>query len=188
MEKKKQHTGQSALFDSDQPQVVEKKQLKPERAYVFDLMDALSAPVLTFSVAWAEMIPKRILDLIPMARMIALMSKSETATEEECAVYMYTRALEAPMSSDWVDIYLHITCKILEIRLGENHWDVLKAPRELNEWLQSKLMGLRNHIYTKRREMLKSRMKAEPLEEKEKPNKTKSTPPAPLTEQASFDF
>ncbi|SIO53888.1 hypothetical protein [Chitinophaga niabensis] len=192
--KKNSNTGQSGLFETEQIPIVKKEKEKREGDYVFDLMDSLTAPVLTFSQSWADTIPKRMLDLIPIARMMALMTKSETATDEECVVYIYTRTLEAPMSSEWTDIYLHLSCKVLELRFGEDHWNELKASKKLSEWLQSKLTGLRNHIYRKRREYLKGRLKSEEkVESVGKPTKATKTIPntahsKPAIEQASFDF
>src|SRR5690606_2709810 len=111
-----------------------------------DLVDALSSPILTFNRQWADTLPKRILDKVTMARMIALMQKEELATYPECTIYIYTRTFEAPMNSDWTNIYLYVSCKTLEHWLHEDHWETVGAPRKLNEWLSSKLDGLRHHI------------------------------------------
>lgn len=192
MKKKNSNTGQSILFDAEQAPIVVKEKVKKEADYVFDLMDALTAPILTFSTSWADSIPKRIMDLIPLARMKALMTKSVTATDEECVAYIITRTYESPMDGDWTDIYTHLSCKVLERWFNEDHWNEIGAPKKLNEWLQSKLTGLRNYIYRKRREILKGRLKSE---EKEKENvagtkeiKLKTSNSVPSTQQASFDF
>lgn len=132
---------------------------KSESSYIFDIVDALSAPVLTYSPQWADVIPKRMFDIIPLSRMTALMKKEELATYAECVVYMYTRSLEAPMNSEWTDIYTHISCKTLNDWFGENQWEEVKAPKVLTEWLRSKLNGLRRHIYDKRREILKQKLR-----------------------------
>lgn len=127
--------------------------------YAFDLMDALQAPMITFNQSWADTIPKRILDIIPMARMIALSKCEQQATYPECVAYLYTRSLEAPMDHDWTEIYTHVSCVTLENWFGENHFEQVQAPRQLNDWLLSQLTDLRNHIYSKRRQVLKDRLK-----------------------------
>ena len=128
---------------------------RSDRDYVFDLIDAFTAPVLTFSKSWADTIPKRMLEIVPLARMKALLKNEELATYAECTIYIYTRTLEAPMDSEWTDIYTHVTCTVLKEWFGEDHWDDIKAPKELSEWLLSKLNKLRLDIYHKRRDIIK---------------------------------
>ncbi len=192
--KKNSNTGQSALFHTEQTPTIKKKKEKGEGDYVFDLVEALTSPVLTFSTSWADCIPKRIMDLIPLARMKALMTKSVTATDEECLVYIMTRTYEAPMNREWTDIYMHLCCKVLELCFNEDHWKEFEAPRKLSDWLESKLTGLRDHIYRKRREILKGRLKSEEKAEgvskstKAAKSISSTTKSKPVIEQASFDF
>jgi len=123
-------------------------------------MDALESPILTHSQAWADTIPQRLLAQVTVARLANMVQKKETATDVEVAIFIYTRSLEAPMSSEWADIYFHITCKVLEQYFGENHWDDIKAPKDLDDYSINYLLGpLRKHIYEKRRKILKQRMK-----------------------------
>jgi len=128
---------------------------KSEDSTVFDLVDALQAPVLTFSMSWADTIPKRLIDILPMARMIALMKGEELATYTEVVIYIYTRTLEAPMDSEWVDIYTYVSCTTLQQYFNEDHWKEVGAPVKLSDWLEFKLRDLRSHIYHKRRDILK---------------------------------
>ena len=158
---------QQSLFEAEPVIQKEEREEKSAGNYVFDIVDALTAPILTFSQSWADTIPKRLLDIIQMARLKALMLREETATYAEGVVYIYTRSLEAPMDSGWTDIYTHITCKTLEEWFGEDHWNETKAPKELSDWLSSKLNDLLRHIYIKRRKMLKERFKEHDKTEKE---------------------
>jgi hypothetical protein len=126
----------------------------------FDLIDALQSPVLTHDISWADCIPKRILDVIPMARMASLMKKEELATYPEVCAFLITRAMIAPMTSEWTDIYCHVSCKVCEEYFHEDHWEKINAKRQLSNYdnLYS-LLPLRQHIYNKRRDILKQRMK-----------------------------
>lgn len=126
---------------------------------VFDLMDALKSPILTFSQSWADTLPKRLLDIITMSRMVALMTHEEIATYPEAYAYFMTRTMEAPMQDEWVDIYLHVSCTVCEQYWKEDHWDELQAMRTLPEYHTSLLKGLRVRIYEQRRKILKSRLK-----------------------------
>lgn len=134
--------------------------------FVFDLMDVLSSPVLTFDTSWADLIPARLLKQVTLARIIALRKNECLATYLECVIYIYTRSMEAPMSSEWVDIYTHVSCQTLQDWFGEDHWNETKAPKKLSEWLMSKLNRLRQFIYERRRKILKERLRDEKKEEK----------------------
>jgi hypothetical protein len=154
---------QMNLFDIDSVERSNKREQSksdPDN-YVFDLIDALRSPILTFSTNWADSIPERMIRIIPLARMAALMKQETTATYAEATVYIYTRALEAPMDRDWTDIYTHVSCQTLQDWFKEDRWDDVQAPKSLNTWLQSQLDRLRSHIYGKRRSILKARMKME---------------------------
>ncbi|GEP97682.1 hypothetical protein [Chitinophaga cymbidii] len=180
---------QQALFKIEEhPQKPEQTPLKKGDG-IFDIMDALTAPILTFSQLWADVIPKRLLKQVPMARMIALMKGQQSATDVECVIYLYTRTHEAPMDRDWVDIYTHLSCRTLEDYFNEDHWNEINAPRELTEWLQRELNGLREFIYRKRRELLRQRLKVKKNERETEdiPDKPHA-PVSPTTHQASFDF
>jgi hypothetical protein len=150
---------QQDLFDLKLVKPDPKQKHKTADSCIFDLADALRAPVLTFSEQWADAIPKRLFDILPIARTKALMLGEHSATYAECVIYIYTRALAAPMDSKWTDIYTHVSCKTLQEYFNEDHWDAVKAPAELTKSLQSKLDGLRRHIYDKRREILKTKLK-----------------------------
>lgn len=132
-----------------------KKLQKEFNSYAFDMIDALEGPILTFSPQWKDCIPPRMLDIIPTARLTALFKNEELATIEECVVYIYTRMMDAPMDHEWTDIFTHISCKVMQRWFGEDHWEDTKAPKELNDWLNSQLTGLRRWIYDRRRKIFK---------------------------------
>lgn len=135
---------------------------KESDKFVFDLTDALRAPILTHASAWADCIPERILKIIPLARMIALHNQQEMGTYEECSAFIMTAGMEAPLDSDWTDIYTHVSCTVLERWFKEDCWAEVQAPRTLTEYQRNYLLNpLRKHIWEKRRKLLRERMKSE---------------------------
>ncbi|WP_127127986.1 hypothetical protein [Pseudoflavitalea rhizosphaerae] len=154
MKRKFENSSNNLLFNVDATQKPP-SQSKQGNDAVFDIMDALTAPILTFSPSWADTIPKRLLELVPLERMARILKKEEYATDVECVIYIYTRTLEAPMTSEWTDIFTHLSCKVCQHWFNENHWTEVKAPKELSKWLTSKLNDLRRFIFTKRREIVK---------------------------------
>lgn len=182
MKRKQVVAEQQVLFDVDN---AIKPTPSPNRekgidSYIFDMLDALKAPILTFSQAWADTIPNRLLDIILTARVIALKKEEELATFPECSAYIYTRTLESPMDSDWTNIYTHVSCCVCQDWFNEDHWEEVQAPKRLTDWQESKLNKLRRHLYERRRKILKERMKSEDnyfsKETKPVKEKVKSTP------------
>lgn len=158
---------------------------------VFDIIDALTAPILTFSESWADTIPSRLLNLVSIERMAGIIKRHTYATDVECVIYIYTRTLEAPMPSDWTDIYTHLSCKVCERHFNENHWEEVNAPKELTDWLISQLNQLRNFIFVKRREVVKQRLRQEKVDNNniEKLEASTATTKATVeSSQISFDF
>lgn len=155
--------------------------------FVFTFMDVLTAPVITHCASWADCIPKRLLDIITMARLIGLKEKEELACFPEVTAFMYTATHEAPISLEWAQIYLHVSCTVTQQWFNEDHWDKVNAPRQLDESQTRKLTDLRRFIYNKRRQYVKYRLKTEQKEE----TLTKTTTPTPpklTSQQTTFSF
>lgn len=136
------------------------KNISDSEKFAFEMMDALKSPVLTHSSMWSDCIPGRLLKVIPLARLAQKKNNNETATDEEAVAFIMTRTMEAPMNSDWTEIYIHLSCKVCERWWQENHWDELQAQKELNDYQRNYLLApLLRHIYDKRRDILKKRIK-----------------------------
>ena len=156
---------------------------------VFNLMDALRSPVLTFSTSWADCLPKRLLDIIPMARLKALIQHEELATYPEVTAYIMTATLEFPMHGEWVNIYTHVSCHVCEMWWGENHWEQVTDRRELSSDEERDLRMLRQWIYEKRRKTLKERMKSEKINPKTLIEvETMPKKEIPTLQQLQFEF
>lgn len=124
----------------------------------FDLLDAFQSPVITADSSWP--IPQRVKDKVTMARFVAIAEKKQMATIPEVVAYLCTAANAAPLDSDWVDIFTHVSCLFEEKYYQQDVWDKVGAPRELTRNQQEDLMQLRQRIYHTRREILKKRLKA----------------------------
>lgn len=155
-------------FDFDTPPVQQttvpeiippkKKSKRDEQKFVFEFMDMLTAPIITFTTLWADAIPQKLRENIQLSRLLAGMKREETATIPEVVAYMITRTFESPMHSEWVNIYTW--CSMQYVTQWENRevpTDI--APEKLTDYEQGLLKELRNWIYKKRRETVKSRMK-----------------------------
>lgn len=139
--------------------------MKPESRIdeqVFNLMDALRSPIITFETSWADTIPPRLLNTITMSRMASLIKGEELATYPEVVAYIYTRSMIAPMSGEWFDVYMHVSCKVCEDYWQENVWEKLEGKKVLSDYENNQfLLPLRRFIYEKRRKVLKERLKTE---------------------------
>ena len=130
---------------------------------VFDLMDALTSPVLTHSQMWADLIPDRLIKIIPMSRMKSLLLQEKYASLAETCAFIMTRTYEAPMQSEWVNVYTYVSCKVCEEWWNEDHWKDGIAPESLTDYENKQyLMPLRLWIYDRRRKILKTRLKDTP--------------------------
>lgn len=142
--------------------------MKKPDDYIFDIIDALHAPVLTHAIAWKDCIPERLLNIIPMARLVQLMKKSNEASYPEAVTHLMTRTFEAPMDSMWTEIYLHLSCTVCEQYFHEDVWSVVNGKKELDDYsIKHHLKPYLKYIYEKRRKILKHRMKTDNVQFKE---------------------
>jgi hypothetical protein len=135
----------------------------------FEFVDALRAPILTHAQAWADCIPARVLQIIVQARLVSLMKQEELATIPETVAFIMTRTFEAPMDHDWTDIYTHLSCTMCRDWFNEDHFEAVKAPKELTDYQTNYLLRpLRKWIWERRRKYVKQQLKSEEMAKKEK--------------------
>jgi hypothetical protein len=113
------------------------------------------------SFAWAESLPQKAREVVPMARMATLMQDEYTATFSECVLYLFPASLDAPFSHDWAQIYLYCCTQHIQKWQPDTCISTDVWQNELNSWQTRLLTDLRRDIYKKRREQLKFRMKAQ---------------------------
>jgi len=155
-------------FDFEDLEVLQKPAMKREvDGFVFDLMDVITSPLITYSTSWADCIPESLKIDVCMAKMISALKKEYTASIPEVVAYMMTRTLEAPMQREWVNIYCYCTT------IYAKEWMKKKLPKdvavnEIDEYEQSLLKRLRDWIYEKRRQYVKDKLKTQRHEKPEK--------------------
>uniref|UniRef100_UPI004047C1F8 hypothetical protein n=1 Tax=Mariniflexile sp. TaxID=1979402 RepID=UPI004047C1F8 len=124
-------------------------------------MDCLASPIIVFKSAWQDTIPKDILGRIKLSRLMCSMTQEKMASLTETLAYMMPRTYEAPMQTEWVNIYTWIG---LQYAIQFKKKDQLEAmteiaPKELSDYEKGLLTNLRKRIYDKRRKALKDILK-----------------------------
>lgn len=139
---------------------MKKHNSKQFQSMIFDLTEVFQSPVITFSQSWATAIPERLLKIITVSRMKNLYKNVEMASYPEVVAYMITRTYEAPLTSDWFEIYMHVSCTVCEQYWNQNCWEELEGKRNLNDYqLNHLLISLQKWIYKKRREAFMPKFK-----------------------------
>jgi hypothetical protein len=135
---------------------------KRDRDFVFNFMDCLTSPIIVFKSAWQDAIPKDILKNIKLSRLLCSIQQEEMASLTETLAYIMPRTYEAPMPTEWVNIYTWLG---LQYAIQFKNSDQLNAmteiaPSELSEYEMGLLNNLRSWIYDKRRKALKDKLKS----------------------------
>ncbi|MER3374598.1 MAG: hypothetical protein RIM83_08165 [Allomuricauda sp.] len=134
---------------------------KTRSDFGFDFMDVLTGPIIVYPSAWQDLIPVDILQNITSARMLVQMEGKQTASLTEVVAYMMPRTYEAPMPSEWTNIYTW--CGLQYVRTF-NKTEQLEAmmeiaPEQLSDQEKGLLDNLRSWIYGKRRQALRDKLK-----------------------------
>ena len=150
----------SNLMPAEETQII-KSGSRDTAKFVFEMMDMLTAPIITYSTSWAEAIPPKLKQDIKMSRLIGALKKEELATIPETVAYIITRTYEAPLCSEWTNIYLWCSSEYLKQFRDKTDEDLkeIQPPKNLSEYEQTLLKRLRVWIYEKRREAVKQQLK-----------------------------
>tara|TARA_R110002111_G_scaffold136153_1_gene202010 strand:+ start:804 stop:1349 length:546 start_codon:yes stop_codon:yes gene_type:complete len=134
---------------------------KDKSDFVFDFMDCLASPIIVFKSAWQDTIPKDILGRIKLSRIICSMSKEKMASLTETLAYIMPRTYEAPIPTEWVNIYTWLGLQYVIQSKNNGQMEAMTeiAPNELSDYEKGLLKNLRVWIYEKRRKALKDILK-----------------------------
>lgn len=147
------------------PILSKEKVVKPTKKdksdFVFDFMDCLASPIIVFKSAWQDTIPKGILGRIKLSRLICSMAQEKMASLTETLAYMMPRTYEAPMQTEWANIYTWLGLQYAMQTESKDQLDAMMeiAPKELSDYEMGMLNNLRKWIYDKRRKALKDILK-----------------------------
>ncbi len=134
---------------------------------ISDIVGVFTDPIIAWPGAWMDTIPEKVKEQITMERLVMCMrvAKGEdpTGTDAEALAYIYPRTLEAPMDSDWTDIYLYLGTKVMPAAGTKIPEDIRKD--NLNDYQMSKLKHLKDWIYQQR---IKVRLERDRTERRQK--------------------
>ena len=135
---------------------------KVKSDFVFDIMDMLTSPIIVFDSAWKDCVPKDVLNNITLSRMMCRIKGEEVASITEVVAYMMPRTFEAPMQTEWVNIYTWCGLQYAKSFKGKEQVKDMEviSPVELSDYEHRLLKDLRTWIYDKRRKALKQSLKS----------------------------
>ncbi|WP_405290969.1 hypothetical protein [Algibacter sp. Ld11] len=115
---------------------VVKRTKKHKSDFVFDFMDCLASPIIVFKSAWQDSIPKDILGRIKISRLICSLTKEKMASLTETLAYMMPRTYEAPMPTEWVNIYTWLGLQYAMQTKNNGQLEAMKdiATKELSDY------------------------------------------------------
>ena len=134
-----------------------------------DLVGVFTDPIIVWPSPWQDTMPEWIKPAITVERLIenmkALKGETPTATDAEVLAYMYPLSLEAPMGSDWTQIYLYISTKVVARHKETEIPEDIKV-ESLSDYQMGLLRHLKDWIYEHRIKVRKERRTAEKREAK----------------------
>ncbi|MBA7605054.1 hypothetical protein ES703_12182 [subsurface metagenome] len=134
-----------------------------------DLVGVFTDPIIVYPSPWQDTMPDWIKPAITMERLIenmkALKGEQPTATDAEVLAYMYPRSLEASLGSDWTQIYLYISSRVVARHKETEIPEDIKV-ESLNDYQAGLLRHLKDWIYEHRIKVRKERRRAEKREAK----------------------
>jgi hypothetical protein len=129
-----------------------------------DLIGALTDPIILMPGGWGDTLPDWIKSQITLERLAenirALKGEQPTGTDAEACAYLYTRSLEAPMDSDWTQIYLYVAGKVVARAKGTEIPKDIRVD-SLSDYQVGLLKDLKGWIYGHRVKIRKEKQRAE---------------------------
>jgi len=129
-----------------------------------DLVGAVTDPIILMPGGWGDTLPDWIKSQITLERLAqnirALKGEQPTGTDAEVCAYLYTRSLEAPMDSDWTQIYLYVAGQVVAKAKGTEIPEDIKVD-SLSDYQMALLKDLKGWIYGHRVNIRKERQRAE---------------------------
>ncbi|NGX82723.1 hypothetical protein [Aequorivita sp. KMM 9714] len=109
---------------------------KRSNDFVFNFMDCLTSLIIVFKSSWQDTIPKDTLINIKLSRLLCSVKQEEMASLSETLAYMMPRIYEAPMPTDWLNIYTWLGLKYVIKFKNSGQLNAMTeiAPSKLSEY------------------------------------------------------
>jgi hypothetical protein len=148
--------------------------LKNDDKWISELAGVFCDPILAMPGGWGDTIPDWLKQAITMERLIENIKGARgeelTGTDAEACAYLYTASLEAPMSSDWTNIYLYIAGKVYEKWRTPNSGVTMPEDikvEKLSDYEMGELNRLKRWLYEQRVKVRNERDRTRRREERE---------------------
>jgi hypothetical protein len=132
--------------------------------HIDDLVGVFTDPIIVWPSPWQDTMPEWIKPAVTVERLLmsmtALKASEMTATDAEVLAYMYPLSLEHPMSTDWSEIYLYISAKVIARHKQTEVPEDIKV-ETLNEYQMSLLRDLKRWLYEQRLKVRRERKRAQ---------------------------
>jgi len=153
---------------------------------ISSIVGVFTDPIIVFPGGWGDTLPEWLKNAITLERLMenvkALKGEELTGTDAEACAYLYTAGLTAPMDSDWSQIYLYITGKVIkQHQKTEVPRDILVE--SISDYQQGKLRRLKDWLYERRGKIRQEGDRAERRERKEADREKQA-----IAQPALFDF
>lgn len=89
-----------------------------EDKWISELVGIFCDPILVMPGGWGDTLPDWLKHAVTMERLFenlkGVRGEEMTGTDAEVVCYLYTASLEAPMDSEWTNIYIHVAGRVYE--------------------------------------------------------------------------
>ena len=114
-----------------------------------EIIGVFTDPIIVFPGGWGDSLPDWIKAAITLDRLImnveALKTGKMTGTDAEAVAYLYCLSLTQPIDSDWTNIYIYLTGKVMlrhkkteippDIRVEKLTNDQVRELNRFKDWL-----------------------------------------------------
>ena len=133
-------------------------------SWISDLVGALTDPIIVFPSPWAEDIPENLKQQIPLERLIMNIAvthngKGVPVGDVEALVYMFPRAIEAPMTAQQMRLYTYCFTQAMKFIHLEAPDDLKRET--LDNYDMRQLDDLKRFIWDARVKARKERARSE---------------------------
>ena len=122
--------------------------------WISDLVGTFTDPIIVMPGGWGDTLPSWIREEITVERMFenmqSLKGEESLAADAEVVAYLYTASLEAPMDSDWVEIYLYMASKVMKRHTKQEMPADMRVVEKLTRNQEDDLLRFKQWLYETR--------------------------------------